>query len=200
MVFIADDLGGWLVALLADAGRKRLTTWVLGSDQDRALRQAATAAVELTAAELRPGGGKGAEELAMVVNEVFSAPVSSAPATGQKTLLEDLQEGVVEQLARLDDAGLTGTGRSSADVLELSAGILAERLTSHLVQEIVVRGSRGGPLAPLANQLNHDATHLQGQRLESMFGQLATEVLHALARLDTAHAVAAAPSCPHFSP
>lgn len=46
MVFIADDLGAWLVALVADAARTRLTTWVLGSDQERALRQAANAAVK----------------------------------------------------------------------------------------------------------------------------------------------------------
>src|SRR4051794_4997770 len=44
VVFVADDLGAWLVGLLADAGRKKLTTWVLGSDQERAVRQAATAA------------------------------------------------------------------------------------------------------------------------------------------------------------
>jgi hypothetical protein len=33
VVFVADDLGAWLVGLLADAGRKKLTTWVLGSEQ-----------------------------------------------------------------------------------------------------------------------------------------------------------------------
>lgn len=48
MVFVADDLGAWLVGLLADAGRKKLTTLVLGADQEQALRSAATAAVRLT--------------------------------------------------------------------------------------------------------------------------------------------------------
>ena len=51
VVFVADDLGAWLVGLLAEAGRRRLTTLVVGSDQQRALRQAATAAVGLTSAE-----------------------------------------------------------------------------------------------------------------------------------------------------
>jgi hypothetical protein len=51
VVFVADDLGAWLIGLLADAGRKKLTTIVLGSDQERALRQAASAAVQLTASE-----------------------------------------------------------------------------------------------------------------------------------------------------
>jgi hypothetical protein len=31
VVFVADDLGAWLVAFLADAGRKKLTT--LGAGQ-----------------------------------------------------------------------------------------------------------------------------------------------------------------------
>ena len=30
VVFVVDDLAGWLVGLLADAGRKKLTTLVLG--------------------------------------------------------------------------------------------------------------------------------------------------------------------------
>ena len=46
MVFVADDLAAWLVGLLADAGRRRLIVWVLGTDQERALRQAATAAIQ----------------------------------------------------------------------------------------------------------------------------------------------------------
>jgi hypothetical protein len=38
VVFVADALGGWLVGQLADAGRKKLTELVLGSEQERALR------------------------------------------------------------------------------------------------------------------------------------------------------------------
>ena len=71
VVFVADDLAAWLIGLLADAGRKKLTTLVLGSDQERALRQAAAAAIESTAAELDPSGGERAGQLAMVVNKVF---------------------------------------------------------------------------------------------------------------------------------
>ena len=76
---------------------------------------------------------------------------------------------------------LTGTGQSSAELLGVPGGVLAETLAGHLVREIMVRGSRGGPLAPLADQLNHDVTHLQGQRLEGMLAQLAGQVT-ALAR------------------
>jgi hypothetical protein len=64
VMFVADDLVAWLIGLLADAGFKKLTTLVRGTDQQRALRQAAAAAVERTAEQLAlPGGGQ-AEQLA----------------------------------------------------------------------------------------------------------------------------------------
>ena len=58
----------------------------------------------------------------------------------------------------------------------MPGSVLAEALAGHLVQEIMLRGSGGGPLAPLADQLNHDVTHLQGQRLEGKLAQLADQV------------------------
>jgi hypothetical protein len=185
VVFVADDLGAWLVAVLADAGRRRLTQFMLGSDQDRALRQAGAAAVLLTGQEMCPESGERAEQLAMVISQVFSPPVPDAPLAGQATtLLESLQAGISAQLNVLDDASLTGTGQSSADLLGISAETLSQTLTSRLVQEILVRGSRTGPLAPLASQLNHDRAYLQGQRLEGGLGQLTDGVLQALAKLE----------------
>jgi tetratricopeptide (TPR) repeat protein len=184
MLFVAADLGDWLVALLADAGRRKLVALVLGGEQERALREAATAAVRLTAGELCPEGGVRAEELAMVVSEVFSVTAPDRPPGAQATMLAALRIGVTGQVAVLGDAGLTGTDLSSAEVLGLSVTVLAEKLTGYLVWEIVVRGSRGGPLEPLAAQLNHDLTHLQGQTLEEMVGQLAGDVRMALAHLD----------------
>ena len=191
MVFVADDLGAWLVAALADAARRRLTTWILGSDQERALRQAAAAAVELTALEIRPGGGEQADQVALVISQVFSEPIPDVPLAGQATVLEALQAGIRAQLAVLDDPDLTGTGQSAADVLGVPSTRLATKLTTQLLREIVVRGARGGPLTPLANQLNHDVTYLQGQRTEDMLAQLADEVREVLARLDSAPMVAA---------
>ena len=99
---------------------------------------------------------------------------------GQATLLGALQAGIAGRLAVLDDPDITGTGQSSAELLELPGGVLAETLAGHLVREIMARGSRGGPLAPLADQLNHDVTHLQGHRLEGMLAQLAADVRDAL--------------------
>jgi tetratricopeptide (TPR) repeat protein len=175
VAFIVDDLLAWLVGLLADAGRKKLTALVLGSDQERALRQAATAAIEATAAQLAPAGGERAGQLAMVVGEVFRGSPGVALA-GQTTLLEALQTGIAARLAVLDDPAVTGTGQSSAELLGVPGSVLAETLAGDLVREIMVRGARGGQLAPLADQLNHDVTHLQGQRLEGMLAQLADQV------------------------
>ena len=74
------------------------------------------------------------------------------------------QAGIATQLAVLGDASLTETGQSFADLLEVPGAALAEKITIHLLREIVVRGSRGGPLLPLAAQLNADMTRLQGRR------------------------------------
>jgi tetratricopeptide (TPR) repeat protein len=176
MVFVADDLGAWLVGLLADASRRRLTTLVLGSEQERALRQAATAAVQLTATELSPSGGQQAEQLAMALSEVFGVKMPDVPQVGHARLLEALQTEVAEKLAVLDDASLTGTGQSAADSLGVPPGVIGDKLASHLVREILIRASRGGPLAPLADQLNHDMTYLQSKRLEDMLVRLADDV------------------------
>jgi hypothetical protein len=67
--FIADDLGAWLTGLLADAGRRKLTALVLGTDQEQALRSAATAAVQRTAEELRSDDGEQAAQLALVISQ-----------------------------------------------------------------------------------------------------------------------------------
>jgi hypothetical protein len=184
MVFVADDLAAWLIFILADAGRKKLTSLVLGDDQKRALRSAATAAVHHTAEEQYPDDAERAGQLAMVVSQVFGEPVPGAPLAGETTVLQVLQAGIVAQLAVLDDASLTGTGQSSAELLGVPGTVVAAKLAGHLLREIVVRGSRGGPLEPLANQLNHDVTHLQGQRLEGMLGPLVDEARGAFSRLN----------------
>jgi hypothetical protein len=189
MVFVADDLAAWLVGILAGAGRKKLTTLILGTDQERALWSAATTAVQSTASELRPGDDEQAEQLAMVVSEVFGESAPETPLDGQATVLEELQAGIARQLEVLDDASLTGMGQSSAEVLGVPAEVVATKLTGHLVREIVLRGSRGGPLFPLASQLNHDMTHLQSQRIEAIVDQLADEVRKALGGGNRTHAV-----------
>jgi hypothetical protein len=67
---------------------------------------------------------------------------------------------------------------------------VAEKLTGHLLQEILNGGARGAPLFPLASRLNDDVTHLLGQRIEAALGQLADEIRQALAQWDAARTVA----------
>lgn len=163
MVFVADAFGTWLTEVLADVGRRRLAAIVLGAEQERSLRQVATAAVQDTANEMTAAGQQ-PELLAMMISEAFRAEMPDVRLAERVTLLEELQAGMARQLTALNAAGLTGIGQSSLDVLEAPGAVLAERLTNHLVREIQHHGSRGGPLAPLADQLNHDQTH---QLLES---------------------------------
>ncbi len=194
MVFVADALGAWLVEQLADAGRKKLTRkLMLGSEQERALRRAAEAAVWATAEEMSPSGGEQAGQVAMVISAVFRDPMPDTPLGKPEMLLEGLQAGIAGQLSVLDDVELTGTAQSSADVLGVPGTVLADRLTGYLVQEIIFRGSGGGPLTPLADQLNHELTRLQGERIEGMLARLADEVRDARARPDSEVTVAGRP-------
>ena len=154
------------------------------------MRAVAKAAVLATAEEMSPSGGEQAGQVAMVINQVFSDPAPDAPLAGPVMLLEGLQAGIAGQLTVLDDAELTCTGQSSADVLGVSGAVLAGRLTHHLVREIIVRGSGGGPLAPLADQFNHELTRLQ---IGGMLARLPGEVRDALARPGSSVTVAGWP-------
>jgi hypothetical protein len=166
-VFVVDDLVVWLVGRLADAGYQRLVTRVRGSDQERALKETVTAAVQATVSEIGPSDGEEADRAAEQINKAFRRrdPVPLPP--GQPTVLEALQAGIAGKLSVLDDAGQSAVSLPGVPVSDVAA-----KLTGHLVREIQVRGSRGGPLADLADQLNHDLTHLQGQRLEGMLAQV----------------------------
>ena len=104
VVFVADDLGAWLVGLLADTGRKKLTALVLGSDQERALREAAAGAVQGTAAQMNLPVEQ-ARKLARVVSKAFRSPMQDAPLARSGTMLEVLQAGIARQLAVPDNAG-----------------------------------------------------------------------------------------------
>jgi len=190
MPFFADDLGAWLIGLLADTGRKKLITLVLGTEQERALRSAAAAAVRETALELSPDDDVQAKRVSLMISQVFSQPLSEVPVAKHQTMLEALRAGIAAQLAVLYDAG---TGQSSADML-IPGTVLAETLTGHLLKEILVQGSRGGPLFPLASELNDNLTHLRGLRLEGMIGRLAEDVQRALSQLDVARTAVAAPT------
>src|ERR1039457_4452412 len=107
MVCVADDVGAWLTGVLADAGRRKLVTLVLGSDQERELRKAATAAVQAAADDIFPGDAEHALHAAMVISEVFGGGPAFWPGGGQPTLLEGLQSGISARLAVMGDSGVT---------------------------------------------------------------------------------------------
>ena len=62
-------------------------------------------------------------------------------------------------------------------MLGVPGRVLAEKLATQLMQEIITRASRGGPLVPLAGQLNHDVTH-------EALHRIVTAVQEALQRQD----------------
>jgi TPR repeat protein len=190
MVFVAEAFTGWLFGQLADAGRRRLGEWMLGSNQQRALQQAATAAIHATACQLRPEPGsvddaQGADHLARVIDQVFQhGPTPDESLANHATLLQGLQAGVALRLTVLEDADITEAGQSSAELLDVSVPALADLLTGQLLREIITRGASGGPLTPLASQLNHDVTHLQDQQHGAGLARLTKDLHAALATLN----------------
>jgi hypothetical protein len=190
MVFIAEAFAAWLIGQFADIGHKRLGEWLLGSDQQRALQQAATAAIQATARQLRPGpttadDALGADHLARVIDQVFqTAPTPAESMADHATLLQGLQAGVAARLAVLGDMAITGTGQSSTEVLGVSVPTLEDLLTEQLLREVVARGASGGPLTSLAAQLNHELTHLQGQQHSAGLARLTKHLQSTLAALN----------------
>jgi hypothetical protein len=186
VVFVADAVGAWLVAALGEAGRKKLTSLVLGAEHERALRSAASAAVQRTAEELFPGGHDQVEQVALVINQVFALPAPDVSVDAKKSVSDALKAGVAAQLAVLDDVDHTETGSSPSDVLGVSADVLTDHLVNNLLWEILIRGSRGGALFPLASQINHDATQLRVGQLDSALHEVGGEILGSLAKLQSA--------------
>lgn len=194
MAFVADDLGAWLIGLLAEGIRRKLVSFVLGGEVERALNAAATAAIELTATVLWADDAGQAEQAAIVINEVFRTPAAAAMAAQQVTMVQALEAGIADQLAVLDDVSLTETGQSSADMLGVSAEVIAAELTGNLLLRIDASAAQGGPLASLANLLKHDRTYRQGQETQESLHQVAGQILEAIAQLAAAQNASAAGS------
>ena len=100
----------------------------------------------------------------MVISEVFRDPAPGAPLTGPVMLLAGLRAGIAGQLTVLDDAGLTGTGRSLADVLGVpgTSWRTADRLPG--AGDLLPRSWRQA-VRPPADELDPQLTRLQIQRL-----------------------------------
>ena len=160
-MFVMDDLAAWLVGWLADTGRKQLVTWVLGTEQERALRSATQAALDRTVDDLHPRGSEQAKKLATSINGAFSkkaAGVSDGPTAEHATVLEALRAAIFSRLERLEASAATGQVRSLAELSGVPVADLATKLTGYLLEEIKSRGAQGTALTPLAAQLNADET------------------------------------------
>lgn len=157
MVIGIDDLAAWLIEQFADAGRRRLTDFFLGSEQERALREAAKAAINITARELQPDDSQ-AEHLALIISQVFANPVPEDPSEHHDTWLGALRAGIIRQITVLDDPELTEMEVSSSDISGVPGSMIAEVLADHFIRQIIDRSAQGGPLEPIAAQLNHDRT------------------------------------------
>jgi tetratricopeptide (TPR) repeat protein len=172
MDFVSSALATWLLEQLADAARGRLATFFLGDEQERALQSAATTAIRLTAIDFFPYDEVQAAQLALIMDQVFTDSVHGTTMAPSGTLLEVLQSGIAAKVAPLGDSDLTELGLSSLDLVGVKLEPLAGTLATHMVRQIAIRGTRGGPLMPLAVQLGQDATHLQGRRIERRLEQL----------------------------
>ncbi len=84
-------MGAWVIALLVESGRKKLTALVFGTEQQRALR---TAAIELTARDVHPADDEMAGQLALVIDHVFNKKVADDPPGANTTMLGALQAGI----------------------------------------------------------------------------------------------------------
>ena len=148
--------------------------------------------MQITADAICPAEQEQADRLAEQLNKAFDTRNPVPLPRGLPTLLERLQAGIAEQLSVLGDAGQPAVSLPAVPVTEV-----ADRLTGQLVREIMIRGAQGGPLTPLASQLNHDLTHLQGQRIEGqgqrMEGMLA-QLLDLLGGAPAAESSAAGPT------
>ena len=179
-MLVVDDLVGWLVGRLADAGYQKVSTRLRGSEQDRVLSQAVAVAVQAVVGEISPSDEQRADQLAARISGAFGKRVPVRLPPGRLSRLEALRAGIAGQLSVLDDAG------AAADLFGVSADVVADRLTAHLIYEISARGSAGGPLEPLANQLDHDLTHSRLDELKNMVDRLLSQAAGAPDQLGSA--------------
>jgi hypothetical protein len=93
---------------------------------------------------LRPEDGEQAQHLAMVVDQIFSGPAIRVPNPTDATLLETIKAGIAGQLAPLGDAELTGTRKSSAELLRVQGPVLAEKLTDNLLRKYFAAAAAAG--------------------------------------------------------
>lgn len=148
---------GWLVTLFGDRLVKGAGRLLLGSPEERRLRQALSKAVKTAISAILldvPDGTR--ETLGAALCERFSlAPV--AMFDGHTRVRDALFAAVREQLAPLDDPGNTASGTSFLSEIAIDGSRLADELAGIAIRCIEQLGPSYPSLAPLAAQLNADS-------------------------------------------
>lgn len=103
MAFVADDLGAWLIGLLAEGARRKLINFVLGDEVERALRAAPTTAIRLTATVLWADDAGASRAGDDGHQRGLSHTGVGSHGTQQVTHLQALEAGIADQLAVLDN-------------------------------------------------------------------------------------------------
>jgi HEAT repeat protein len=114
---------------------------------------------------------------------VFNPPDLGELASAGGTLLEAISAGITGRVAVLGDRDITGTGLSYSEITGIGWREIADGLSARLIRKIIAAGTGGGPLKPLADQLNHDATHLQNATAASAMSAGFAAVLAEIAGL-----------------
>ncbi len=132
---------------------KWLGTWLLGSEQERALHAAGRAAIERTARDLRPAASdQDVDDFARVLDHVFQADVPVAPLEQHATILH--QEGFLFSGTVLDNIRFGRPEATRAEVEAAARAVGADQVIAGLPDGYDTQvGERGALLAAGERQL-----------------------------------------------
>lgn len=155
MSLLVDAIAGWLTQAIGDASLRTGLRLTLGSQDERQLQTALQLAVDRTVSKA-PDSVQPALKSALAENV---AGVVVMPADQERRLIDQLSEAVRAQIAPLTDPSITGHDRSFCEVIGISPGWLLRVLPEEVIQSVTHLAATGAAvLAPLASQLNADAT------------------------------------------
>jgi hypothetical protein len=155
MSLLVDAIAGWLTQAMGDASLRTGVRLTLGSHEERQLRAALELAVDRTVNQA-PASCRAA--LKSALDENVTGTVAWA-ADQEGRLIDELRAAVRAEIAPLTDSSLTGHGRSFCEIIGISPGWLLRVLPEEVIRSVSrLAATRAGALAPLASQLNADAT------------------------------------------
>lgn len=155
MSLLVDAIAGWLTQAIGDASLRTGVRLTLGSHEERQLRAALELAVDRTVNQA-PASCRAA--LRSALDENVTGTVAWA-ADQEGRLIDELRAAVRAEIAPLTDSSMTGHDRSFCEIIGISPGWLLRVLPEEVIRSVTrLAATRAGTLAPLASQLNADAT------------------------------------------